>query len=118
MNIEEFTSYCNAKQGVTEHLPFDDDTLVFKTGGKMFALTSISGWEKSVPTVNLKCVPDQSEELRAAYSGIQPGYHMNKVHWNTVFINSDVPDKLVKQLIDQSYQLVFNALPQKVKQQI
>jgi predicted DNA-binding protein (MmcQ/YjbR family) len=66
----------------------------------------------------LKCVPEKAQELRAEYEGIQPGYHMSKKHWNTVTINEDVSDSLVKELIDHSYELVFNSLPNKIKNEI
>jgi predicted DNA-binding protein (MmcQ/YjbR family) len=85
---------------VTEHFPFDEDTLVFKVGGKMFALSSLSGWEKGTPSINLKCDPERAEELRAEFDDIKPGYHMSKVHWNTVSLHGDVTDKMVRELID------------------
>lgn len=84
----------------------------------MFALSSISQWEKGTPSVNLKCNPDKAQELRAQFQGIQPGYHMSKVHWNTIALNRDVSDKLVKQLIDYSYELVFNSLSKKTQIEI
>lgn len=118
MNIETYFEYCLSKKGVTEHFPFDEDTLVFKVGGKMFALSSLSQWEKGEPSVNLKCDPDRSEELRAQYEDVQPGYHMSKIHWNTIAINRDVPDALIKELIDHSYQLVFRSLTKKIQNEI
>ena len=118
MNIESFFEYCLSKKAVTEHFPFDQDTLVFKIGGKMFALASLSAWENGNPTVNLKCDPERGEELRAEYDGIVPGYHMSKIHWNTVKVNADVPDSLVKQLIDHSYELVFKSLTKKMQSEI
>lgn len=116
MNIEDFSLYCTRKAGVTEHFPFDADTLVFKVGGKMFALTSLKGWEEGKPSVNLKCDPDRAGELRAEYEGILPGYHMHKAHWNTVVINSDVPRALLLELINHSYDLIVSSLPAKVRQ--
>ena len=118
MNLENFYEYCLSKKGVTEHFPFDEETLVFKVGAKMFALSSLNQWEKSEPSVNLKCNPDDAEELRAQYEDIKPGWHMSKIHWNTVAINRDVPDSLVKQLIDDSYQLVFKSLTKKAQTEI
>ena len=76
----------------------------------MFALSSLSQWEKGMPSVNLKCNPDYAQELRAQYDDIKPGFHMSKVHWNTIVINSEVPDKFIKELIDDSYELVFKSL--------
>jgi predicted DNA-binding protein (MmcQ/YjbR family) len=118
MNLETFYEYCLSKKGVTEHFPFDQDTLVFKVGGKMFALSSLQQWEKAQPSVNLKCNPDYALELRALYDGIKPGFHMSKVHWNTIEINCDVPYKLVKELIDHSYILVFKSLTKIVQSEI
>ena len=118
MDIQSFYDYCLAKKGVTEHFPFDEDTLVFKVGGKMFALSSLTEWEKNKPSINLKCDPDRALELRAQYDGINAGYHMSKVHWNTVAVNGDVPLSLLKELIDHSYDLVFKSLTKKLQSEI
>lgn len=112
MNIEELREYCLSKKGVTEHFPFDEVTLVFKVGDKMFALTNLDG----EPTVNLKCDPERAIELREQHSSIIPGYHMNKTHWNTVIMDGSVSDKLIYELIDHSYNLVFESLP-KIKRE-
>jgi len=118
MNLEFYYQYCLSKKGVTDHFPFDEDTLVFKVGGKMFALASLSAWEKGNPNVNLKCDPERAEELRAEYDDIKPGYHMSKVHWNTISVNRDVPDSFLKELIDHSYALVFKSLTKKIQSEI
>ena len=118
MNLETFHEYCLSKKGVTQHFPFDKDTLVFKIGGKMFALSSLNQWEKGIPSVNLKCNPDYALELRAQYGDVQPAFHMSKVHWNTVVINGEVPDKFVKGLIDDSYILVFKSLTKNTQNEI
>jgi predicted DNA-binding protein (MmcQ/YjbR family) len=118
MNLETYYEYCLSKKGVTEHFPFDEDTLVFKVGGKMFALSSLSQWEKGQPSVNLKCDPEHAQELRAEYDDIQPGFHMSKTHWNTIAINASVQDVLVKELIDHSYGLVFKSLTKKLQSEI
>jgi predicted DNA-binding protein (MmcQ/YjbR family) len=118
MNLETFYEYCLSKKGVTEHFPFDKDTLVFKVGGKMFALSSLNQWEKGIPSVNLKCNPDYALELRAQYGDVQPAFHMSKVHWNTIVINGEVPDKFVKELIDDSYILVFKSLTKNTQNEI
>ena len=113
MNIEEYRDYCLAKKGVTESFPFDQQTLVFKVMGKMFAL---SGLEHIPARVNLKCDPDRSIDLRAAYDElITPGYHMSKLHWNTVQIGGNIPQDLLLELIDHSYELVVASLTKKVK---
>lgn len=118
MDIQGFYEYCLSKKGATEHFPFDEDTLVFKVGGKMFALSSLSQWEKREASVNLKCDPERALELRSEYEGVQPGYHMSKVHWNTVQVQSDVPISLLKELIDHSYHLVFKSLTKKQQSEI
>ncbi|OOG71767.1 MmcQ/YjbR family DNA-binding protein [Flavobacterium sp. A45] len=118
MNLENYYEYCLSKKGVTEHFPFDEDTLVFKVGGKMFALSSLLQWEKGAPSVNLKCDPERAQELRAEYDAIQPGFHMSKIHWNTIAVNQDVPDALLKELIDHSYDLVFKSLTKKIQMEI
>jgi predicted DNA-binding protein (MmcQ/YjbR family) len=118
MNLETYYEYCLSKKGVTEHFPFDQDTLVFKVGGKMFALSSLIQWEKGEPSVNVKCNPDYALELRGQYSDVQPGFHMSKTHWNTVTINGSIPDSFVKKLIDDSYELVFNSLTKKLQTEI
>jgi len=112
MNIEEFRNYCLSKKGVTEGLPFDEHTLVFKVMGKMFALT---GLERLPPQVNLKCDPERAIGLREEYDGtIIPGYHMSKIHWNTLFIEQ-LPPKLILELIDHSYQLVVAKFTKKLR---
>ncbi|NMH28473.1 MmcQ/YjbR family DNA-binding protein [Flavobacterium silvaticum] len=118
MNIQQFYDFCLSKKAVEETFPFDKDTLVLKVGGKMFALTSLSEWENGKPAVNLKADPEKSQQLRAEYDAINPGYHMSKVHWNTVSINQDVPDKMVRELIDHSYDLVFASLSKKLQNDI
>ena len=107
MNIEEYREYCLSKPGVTEGFPFGPDTLVLRVGGKIFTIAGIENFER----VNLKCDPERAIELREEYTGIIPGYHMNKQHWNTVYTNGSVPQKLVRELIDHSYDLVLKSLP-------
>ena len=118
MNIQQLYEFCLSKKGVTEHFPFDEDTLVFKVGGKMFCLTSLKEWEKGNPSLNLKCNPERALELREQYEAVKPGYHMSKVHWNTVSVNSDVTQKLLIELINHSYDLVFSSLTQKLQEEI
>ncbi len=112
MDIEKFRSYCLSKQEVTESFPFDEDTLVFKVAGKMFALVSLT--EKPM-TVNLKMNPEIILEWREHYSEITPGYHMNKQYWNSVVFNESIPPSELKWLIDHSYSEVVKKLPKKVR---
>lgn len=114
MNIEDFRYYCLSKAGTSEHFPFDNKTLVFKVGGKMFALADVDLFI----SINLKCNPEKSIELRESFNGIKPGYHMNKVHWNTVSVNEDVPVVLITELIDHSYSLVVESLPKKTRNEL
>lgn len=118
MNIQQLYEFCQAKKGVTEHFPFDEDTLVFKVGGKMFCLASLKRFEEGEPFLNLKCNPERALELREQYEAIKPGYHMSKVHWNSVYLNGDVSNKLVVELINHSYGLVFNSLTKKLQEEI
>jgi predicted DNA-binding protein (MmcQ/YjbR family) len=118
MNIQNLYEFCLSKKGVTEHFPFDEDTLVFKVGGKMFCLTSLKDWENGNPSLNLKCNPEKAQELRAEFEAVNEGYHMSKVHWNTVAYNKDVSNKMILELINHSYDLVFDSLTKKVQAEI
>lgn len=112
MNIEEFRQYCISKKGVTEEFPFDEHTLVFKVMGKMFAL---SGLERIPSQVNLKCDPERAISLREEYDRtIIAGYHMSKIHWNTIFIEQ-LSSKLILELIDHSYTLVVEKFTRKLR---
>jgi predicted DNA-binding protein (MmcQ/YjbR family) len=110
MNIEEIRAYAIAKPGVEEGFPFGEDTLVFKVNGKIFLLVSLSSQPLQF---NAKCYPERAIELREQYSSIIPGYHMNKRHWNTIIADNTLSKKLLKELIDHSYELV--AKPKKKK---
>lgn len=108
MNVESFREYCLSKPSATESTPFGPDNIVFKVEGKMFALLALD----ELPTaVNLKCDPDLALDLRDRYEQVQPGYHMNKRHWNTVVLDGKIPDKEVRKMIDDSYGLVVHSLP-------
>ena len=99
------------KSGVTEEFPFDETTLVFKVGGKMFAMTDL----ESDFTIALKCDPEYAIELREHYSAITPAYHMSKIHWINVHEAASFDEKLLMKLIDDSYNLVFSKLPKKLR---
>ena len=114
MDIETFRLYCLAKPGVTEHLPFDDRTLVFKVGGKMFALCDLEEFNSA----NLKCDPERAVELREQYDAVTPGYHMNKTHWNTVKVDGDVNGRMLRELIDHSYELIVSSLPKREREKL
>ncbi len=103
MNIEALRMYCMSKDGVEESFPFDETTLVFKARGKIFCLAALD----AVPLrINLKCDPERAVELREQYDAIRPGYHMNKTHWNTVALDGSIPARLVREMIDGSYDLI------------
>jgi predicted DNA-binding protein (MmcQ/YjbR family) len=108
MDLEQFRKYCLSKPGAVEEMPFGDDVLVFKVGAKMFALAPL---DEIPATANLKCDPDLALELRDRYEQVQPGYHMNKKHWNTVRIESGIPAAELRKMIDHSYELVAEGLP-------
>jgi predicted DNA-binding protein (MmcQ/YjbR family) len=108
MDLESFREYCLANPGATEETPFGEDVLVFKVAGKIFALAPLD----EVPArANLKCDPDLAVELRDRYEQVQPGYHMNKKHWNTVEIDGGIPEAELRRMIDDSYELVVERLP-------
>jgi predicted DNA-binding protein (MmcQ/YjbR family) len=111
MDIEEIIAYSLSKKGAQESFPFDDSTLVIKVGGKIFILVSLDGdaW------INLKCDPEKAIELRESNPAISPGYHMSKKHWNTVVLDGSITKKLLFEMIDHSYELVFESLSTKIK---
>ena len=108
MNAESFRVYCLGKKAATEGSPFGPDNIVFKVKGKMFALVAL---DEVPPWVNLKCDPDLALELRDRYEQVEPGYHMNKKHWNTVVLDGVIPDGEIRKMIDHSYDLVVQSLP-------
>ena len=110
MHLDGLRDLCLAKPGATEGLPFGPDALVFKVRGKMFALTNLA---RLPPTVALKCDPERALDLRERFAGIAPAWHMNKRHWNGVELQSDVPDALIRGLLDHSYSLVVASLPRR-----
>ena len=114
MNIEQYRDYCLAKKGVTEGFPFDESTLVFKVMGKMFALTGVESFEY----INLKCDPEKAIELREEYPAIQPGYHMSKKHWNSVYLDGSLSDEFIFQLVDDSYNLIISSLTKKLQAEL
>lgn len=115
MDLHAFKNYCLSKKGTSEDFPFDDETLVIKVGSKMFTLTNIKDKKFKI---NLKCDPMMAQDLRMEYKAITPGYHMNKVHWNTVEIDGTIDDNIIKMLIDISYDLVFKGLTKKEREAI
>jgi len=115
MDLEQFREYCLSRVAATESMPFGEGVLVFKVAGKIFAL---AGLDEIPATVNLKCDPDLALELRDRYEQVRPGYHMNKKHWNTVEIDSGVPEAELRKMIEHSYDLVVRALSKAQRDQL
>jgi predicted DNA-binding protein (MmcQ/YjbR family) len=115
MDAAELRRCCLAQTGAVETFPFGPETSVFKVGGKVFA---ISGLARTPLEVSLKAEPELALELRAGYAAIRPGYHLNKRHWNTVTLDGSLPDELVRDLVEDSYDLVVSALPKGTREQL
>jgi len=114
MDLEKVRSYCLRKKGVTESLPFDEETPVYKVMGKMFLLSNLT-----LPvSINIKCDPEIAVELREKYDAVRAGYHMSKLHWNTVILDGSIPDKYIYEWIDLSYELVVKRLLKKEKESL
>ena len=115
MNAAELRDQCLSFTGAEETFPFGPETSVFKVAGKMFALSAL---ERTPLSVSLKCEPELAVGLRASYPAIRPGYHLNKRHWNTVTLDGSLPDRLVRDLVEDSYDLVVSARPKRVREQL
>jgi predicted DNA-binding protein (MmcQ/YjbR family) len=113
MDAAELRRWCLAQAGAVEDFPFGPEHSVFKVGGKMFALSAL---DRMPLEVSVKCEPELAVELRASYGAIRPGYHLNKRHWNTIALDGSLPDQLVRDLIEDSYDLVANALPKRKRE--
>ncbi|MCZ6703965.1 MAG: MmcQ/YjbR family DNA-binding protein [Ignavibacteria bacterium] len=115
MNVEDISEYCLGKKGTSEDFPFDEETLVFKVMGKIFALIPL---ERIPLQINLKCKPELAVEIRERYEAVQPGYHMNKKHWNTILVDGTLRNELIYRWIDDSYNLVMNGLRKTEKEKL
>ena len=115
MDIETLHQYCLSKKGVTEGFPFGEDVLVLKVMNKMFLLIPLTA---NPLQFNAKCDPDKAVELREQYDAVQPGYHMNKKHWNTVIADGSLSTALLKEMIDDSYNMVVQSLPKKDRESV
>ncbi len=107
MEFESLRAYLLNKKGAFEDFPFGPEVMVFKVRGKMFALVALA---ESPLRINLKCDPELALHLREFYKAIQPGYHMNKKHWNTVTLDNSIPYEEILTMIDDSYDLVVKGL--------
>ncbi|MHB1685870.1 MAG: MmcQ/YjbR family DNA-binding protein [Ignavibacteriaceae bacterium] len=114
MDLETIREYCLKKKGVTESLPFDEDTPVYKVMGKIFLLANIN----PPVSINIKCDPEKAVELREHYSSVTPGYHMNKSHWNTILLENSISNKFILEWIDDSYNLIAGGLKKSEKEKL
>jgi predicted DNA-binding protein (MmcQ/YjbR family) len=114
VDVETLREHCLALPAVTEGFPFGEETLVFKVGEKLFLLIGLTEGNR----FNVKCDPELAMDLRERYSEVQPGFHMNKKHWNTVYMDGSLSEKQLREMIDHSYNLVFNSLPKKLRDEI
>ena len=113
MDIESIRMFCISKKAVTESMPFDDKTLVFKVVDKIFALAAL---DVHPLRINLKCDPEKAIDLRERFESVQPGYHSNKKHWNTIEVNGEINKEVLYELIDDSYNMVIAKLTKKVRE--
>src|SRR4051794_38529653 len=113
MDAVELRRWCLAQSGAIEDFPFTPEHSVFKVAGKMFALSAL---DRAPLEVSVKCEPDLAVELRGSYGEIRPGYHLNKRHWNTITLDGSLPDQLVRDLIEDSYDLVVSGLPRRTRE--
>lgn len=111
MDISDLHAYCMGLAHVTEDQPFGPDVVTFRIAGKIFLLLALD-----VPlSFNVKCEPELAIELREQFEDVLPGYHMNKKHWNTVRLEGSLTNRQICDMVDHSYNLVFNALPARVR---
>jgi predicted DNA-binding protein (MmcQ/YjbR family) len=115
MDATELRRWCLAHPGAIEDFPFGPEHSVFKVAGKMFALSAL---DRAPLEVSVKCEPELAVELRNSYRAIRPGYHLNKRHWNTITLDGSLPDQLVRDLVEDSYDLIVSALPKRVRQEL
>jgi len=115
MNAADLRDFCLACSGAFEDFPFTAEHSVFKVHGKMFALSAL---ERTPLEVSVKCEPELAVELRNSYPAIRAGYHLNKRHWNTITLDGSLPDQLVRDMIEDSYDLVVAALPKRVQKDL
>ena len=114
MDAASLRAWCLAQNGAIEDFPFTDEHSVFKVGGKMFAISALG---RTPLEVSVKCEPELAVDLRDTYEAIRPGYHLNKRHWNTIAV-AGLPDRLVRDLVEDSYDLVVSALPRRVRDEL
>jgi predicted DNA-binding protein (MmcQ/YjbR family) len=115
MQAAELRAHCLSFRGSSETFPFGPETSVFKVAQKVFAISAL---QQRPLQVSLKCDPPLAEQLREAHPAIRPGYHLNKRHWNTVTIDGSLPDQMVKDMVEDSYDLVVSRLSEPVRRKL
>jgi len=119
MNVEIIRDHCLSKKAVTESFPFDEHVLVFKVLGKMFVLAPLNQWEKGEASINLKCDPEYTDELRATYESVYAGPYVGNRHWNTVSIyRGELSQKFILELVDHSYDMVVKGMTKKLREEL
>ena len=108
MRPADLRRLCLAQPEAVEEFPFTPDHSVFKVAGKMFALSAL---KREPLQISVKCEPDLAEQFRASYEAVNAGWHLNKRHWNTVRLDGSLPDRMVREMIEDSYDLVVSGLP-------
>ena len=116
MKYDFIQAYCLSKKGTEEDYKQEWDAIRYSVCGKMFAL--VGNDKTGQPIISVKHSPERGEELREKYADIVPGYYLNKVHWSSMFLNGNVPETILKQMLDESYELIFNSLPKKAQNEI
>ena len=114
MKLEDLRKHCMLKRGVTEEYPFDEVTVVFKVNGKMFALSNVETFNR----ISVKCDPDDASAYREAFVSVEPGYHLNKKHWNSIYLNGDVSDEQILQWVDESWEIVAASFSKKIREEL
>lgn len=112
MTAAKLRKWCLDRPGATEEFPFGPEVTVFKVGGKIFAISGLADPLK----VSVKCEPELARRHRASYPAVNPGYHLNKRHWNTITIDGSMPDRLVLDMIEDSYDLIVESLPRRARE--
>jgi predicted DNA-binding protein (MmcQ/YjbR family) len=115
MDASGLRAWCLGQPGAIEDFPFGPEHSVFKVAGKIFALSTL---DRTPLEVSVKCEPELAVGLRASYPAIRPGYHLNKRHWNTITLDGSLPDQLVRDLVEDSYDLIVSALPKRTREQL
>jgi predicted DNA-binding protein (MmcQ/YjbR family) len=116
MNYDFIQAHCLSKKAAVEDFKQEWNAIRYMVNGKMFAMVCNDG--EGQPIISVKHTPEHGAQLREKYADIVPGYYLNKVHWSSMFLNGSVPEAVLKQMLDESYELIFNSLPRKIQNEI